>query len=126
MKKIIAYFFSLGLLFLLTSHAFSFESNSFLVSNQLDVNANTYHINKAASSFFTNTDTVIYNYDTDENENINTSISKKSNLISVNSLKSTSDFTDFHCLKSAKENYFSINFSRLPRFTFIILQVLRL
>ncbi|MEZ4876213.1 MAG: hypothetical protein R2805_01455 [Flavobacterium sp.] len=126
MKKIVTYFFTLGLFLLVTSHTFSFATNSVLVSNSINSFVNSNQITKSVNYLSPNSDTILYNYDNDDSENFNSSIGKKNTVIGVTALKRTSNYTNFICLKSPRKGYFSINSSRLPRFTFIILQVLRL
>ncbi|MGV9004738.1 hypothetical protein [Flavobacterium sp.] len=126
MKKLVASFFVSGLFLLLTSHAFSFESNIPLVSNDLGATTNLCQFSKLATYNFLTTDTVIYTLDIDDGENINTSFDKKNTLVTFNSFKGITHFYNYNFEKTIRKIYYTINFSRLPRFTFISLRVLRL
>jgi hypothetical protein len=125
MKKALLHLFTLGLILSMVSHAFSFTNSEKNSSNGLQHKVAT-NVVKPASVLGSSDTSIFYNIDNDEIENPPSSIDKKNSFFLVDYRNNKSYCSNFICINSLRKNYFSANLSRLPRFNFITLRVLRL
>ena len=126
MKKALLYLFTFGLFLSMANHAFSFIDFKKTVENQLVVKEKTNLIKKSSLVFESSDSSLFYNFENDESENLHTSIDKKNVFFTVDYNKNIAYCSAFIGINSLRKNYFSTNFSRLPRFNYITLRILRL
>jgi hypothetical protein len=126
MKRILSYSLLLSLLLLLTCRAFSIntiENEVNYVDMKKDKIASIH--NTVTNVDLTETNFIVSN-DNDENENCNNSFPRKTTTFSYVFLQHCPVSHNYICVTSIFKSYFSTNFSKLPRFNFIALRVLRL
>lgn len=133
MKKAVLFFFFFNLFFNQTSHALSLVTNQEVLSNNAlskEKIENRYSFNDSLIDFvFYKNDIVSDNDNDNDNEEVEsqtTSITKKTADYTISYFNTVVGKLHFVEIKSYPKIYYSANTSRLPRFNYISLRVLRL